>query len=279
MSLLSEVNSRSPPSMEIDECWGAGGKESASESGEFVQRLVELGQLTEAADQTRHWESLKEQFDVKRLVHSPVLMRFLHSCVKENNWPESIICDILLLGGSGPHVVNILDRANEKSSLNVLTASNHSSFPERVLVWSLSAAMAELKSNEHAAIGELDFILRREFSHDHLVGALRSLDSTEAVALLDFLTVKIRQCPLRATPDKAGVEQLSRWMGAVVDAHPTTYTSDNNEALLRDALTVVEEKLDLLAEYDLIEKVLTKSFSLDRRSKSAGKYSVHFLSF
>ena len=32
-------------------------------------------------------------------------------------------------------------------------------------------------------------------------------------------------------------------MGAVVDAHPTTYTSDDNETLLREALNVVEEKV------------------------------------
>lgn len=143
-------------------------------------------------------------------------------------------------------MVNILDRANEKSCLNVLTASNHPSFPERVLVWSLSAAMKQLKSSDSetdVTIGELDFLLCRDFSHDHLVGALRSLDSNEAVAILDFLTVKIRQCPLKPSPKKAGVEQLSKWMGAVIDAHPTTYTSDNNESLLREALNVVEEKV------------------------------------
>ena len=84
------------------------------------------------------------------------------------------MCDILRLGGAGPHVVNVLDRANEKSDLSVLTASSHSSFPERVLVWSLSAAMKELgKGKSDTSFKELDFLLCRDFSHDHLVGALR----------------------------------------------------------------------------------------------------------
>ena len=73
---------------------------------------------------------------------------------------------------------------------------------------------------------------------------LRCLDSTEAVALLDFLTVKIRQCPLKREDGKAGVEQLAKWMGAVIDAHPTTYTLDGNDVILRDAMAAVDEKVN-----------------------------------
>ena len=78
------------------------------------------------------------------------------------------------------------------------------------------------------------------------------MDSTEAVALLDFLTIKIRQCPLKGDEGKAGVEQLAKWMGAVIDAHPTTYTLDGNDIILRDAMTAVEEKvLSTLKNFDL----------------------------
>ena len=109
------------------------------------------------------------------------------------------------------------------------------------------------KTCEDHEIRELDFLLCRDFSHDHLVGALRSLDSNEAVALLDFLTVKIRQCPLKPTEKKAGIEQLTKWMGAVVDAHPTTYTSDENQTMLSEALSVVEEKVKFYSKKKIIK--------------------------
>ena len=189
-----------------------------------------------------------------------IYILYLFILILENDWPEEIICDILSLGASGPHAVNILDKANEKSSLNVLTSSNHNSFPERVLVWSLSAAMKHLKSDKgekesEITIGQLDFLLCRDFSHNHLVGALRSLETAEAAALLEFLTEKIKGCPLKSTKKKAGVEQLSKWMGAVIDAHPTTYTLDENESMLRAALASVEEKVK-----NRVFKLFIKSF-------------------
>jgi len=140
----------------------------------------------------------------------------------------------------------MLDVANQRAAHNVVTAAKDPCFPERVLVWSIAAEIeraAKSESNDTDSFNEIDFLLNRDFCHTYLVGALKALDTTKAVALLDFLTAKIRLCPIKARDKKAGIDQISRWVGAVIDAHPSTYSDEENAKILREALAVVQEKV------------------------------------
>ena len=120
---------------------------------------------------------------------------------------------------------------------------NEQPSPNRKL---LIVAFPKLKTdfrNDADTFNELDFLLNRDFCHTYLVGALKALDTTKAVALLDFLTAKIRICPIKAGDKKAGIDQISRWVGAVIDAHPSTYSDEENAKMLMEALAVVQEKV------------------------------------
>lgn len=70
---------------------------------------------------------------------------------------------------------------------------------------------------------------------------MRGLDSAIAIALLDFLINKTRQAKF---DDNVGIGALAAWIGAVVDAHPTTINNDGNEEYLNEALQVVNAKVD-----------------------------------
>jgi len=108
-------------------------------------------------------------------------------------------------------------------------------------------------------------LLKRPFSHNHLVGALRGLESNLTIVLLDFLInkgiliillfilikiiinlLKVKKTSKWKTEDENEINiiELAAWIGAVVDAHPTTITTDGNEEYLREALAVVNTKVD-----------------------------------
>ena len=70
---------------------------------------------------------------------------------------------------------------------------------------------------------------------------MRGLDSAIAIALLDFLINKTRQAKF---DDTVGIKALAGWIGAVVDAHPTTINNDGNEEYLNEALQVVNAKVN-----------------------------------
>ena len=105
----------------------------------------------------------------------------------------------------------------------------------------------------------LDALLSRSFSHNHLVGSLRGLDSNVAIVFLDFLVNKGTLLPINVinTPQHSllakttnftnenGVDlmKLCAWIGAVVDAHPTTISADGNEEYLVEALAVINSKV------------------------------------
>ena len=82
----------------------------------------------------------------------------------------------------------------------------------------------------------------RQFSHNHLVGALRGLDSDIAIVLLDFLINKTRVATFNSS-STVGINELTAWIGAIVDAYPTTITTDGNEEDLSGALQVVNDKV------------------------------------
>ena len=60
------------------------------------------------------------------------------------------------------------------------------------------------------------------------------------IALLDFLINKTRNASFS---DNLSIIDLTAWIGAVIDAHPTTINSDGNEDYLNEALQVVNEKV------------------------------------
>ena len=87
--------------------------------------------------------------------------------------------------------------------------------------------------------------------------------------------------------------KLCAWIGAVVDAHPTTISADGNEEYLVEALAVINSKvenfiilanwlelnkfqLELLSEYDTIEKLFMKN-RRQQEQQTSGKYSVEIL--
>ena len=112
------------------------------------------------------------------------------------------------MGAAGPHVASLLDKANKLSSDRVLASSNSILLPERALVWTLEQLVKKMTDNQHedASLGFFrniwdyehflylfhtsDALLSRSFSHNHLVGSLRGLDSNVAIVFLDFLVNK-----------------------------------------------------------------------------------------
>ena len=112
------------------------------------------------------------------------------------------------MGAAGPHVAALLDKANKLSSDRVLASSNSILLPERALVWTLEQLVKKMTDNQHedASLGLFrniwdyehflylfdtsDALLSRSFSHNHLVGSLRGLDSNVAIVFLDFLVNK-----------------------------------------------------------------------------------------
>jgi len=247
--------------------WSGDGSVNAAEDDD----LTNLSNSTTNEHADKLWSKLKSKYEMGDLIHMPGVMHFLHKCTNGDLWPESILCEIVSNGASGPYVAAMLDRAYEKSSTKVLLSvlnSSSPSLPERALVWALEAS---IKNNNDQ--GSLDNLLKRQFSHNHLVGALRGLDSTVVIALLDFLINKTRNASFS---DNLSIIDLTAWIGAVIDAHPTTINSDGNEDYLNEALQVVNEKLELLAEFDTIDKLLAKN-RLRSEQRSGGKYSVEIL--
>ena len=119
--------------------------------------------------------------------------------------------------------------------------------------------------NNDFQINHSDHLLRRQFSHNHLVGALRGMDSGMAIVLLDFLINKTRSAPFASKEGAVGIDDLARWIGAVIDAHPTTITNDGNEESLTDALQLVNDKSltffqILVFEILMIQSILSLSF-------------------
>jgi len=279
MSLLSQIRSRSPPLEHFE-------KNGKIQNGVDLGSIEKLISAETVEEKNTIWQKLKESSDMTTLIHSPATMKFLNSCVRESSddsWPENIIIDLLSLGCAGPHVVGMLDVANQRAAHDIVTAAKDPCFPERVLVWSIAAEIeraAKSESNDADSFNELDFLLNRDFCHTYLVGALKSLDTTKAVALLDFLTAKIRLCPIKAGDKKAGIDQISRWVGAVIDAHPSTYSDEENAKMLMEALAVVQEKIDLLEELEKIDKICNhRNAKGTKRKRKKGRYSVSVLKF
>ena len=82
MSLLSHINSRSPPSAEIEEMEWAAETPLETKESLFAQRLVELGEITDKKKGLKKWREIKETKNIEKLVHSPGVMRFLYRCIK-----------------------------------------------------------------------------------------------------------------------------------------------------------------------------------------------------
>ena len=90
-----------------------------------------------------------------------------------------------------------------------------------------------------------------------MVGSLRGLDSNVAIVFLDFLVnkgmylhytnefIKFRLAKTTNFTNETGVDlmKLCAWIGAVVDAHPTTISADGNEEYLVEALAVINSKV------------------------------------
>ena len=66
----------------------------------------------------------------------------------DDSWPENIIIDLLSLGCAGPHVVGMLDVANQRAAHDIVTAAKDPCFPERVLVWSIAAEIERAAKSE-----------------------------------------------------------------------------------------------------------------------------------
>lgn len=80
MTLFSQINSRSPPSSEIDEVsWISS---TNRDNDGFEKKLVELSQSTDNGKITQIWSEIKKNRNIERLIHSPGLMRFLYKCIR-----------------------------------------------------------------------------------------------------------------------------------------------------------------------------------------------------
>jgi len=191
--MLKNIRSKSPDQFHVlDQLWGAkatAGTESVSPTDDALLRRLAEGDHTA-------WGHLcqRRPASLQGLVHSPAVMKFLHKCASDNIWPEETICAILQAGAMGPYVTAVLDKANEKGATKVLLASNSQTLPERALVWALETSIKSLSTDTEQSDQKenLDHLLSRTFSHNHLVGALRGLDSSTAIALFDFLIYKAK---------------------------------------------------------------------------------------
>ena len=108
-----------------------------------------------------------------------------------------------------------------------------------------------------------------------MVGSLRGLDSNVAIVFLDFLVnkgmylhytnefIKFRLAKTTNFTNETGVDlmKLCAWIGAVVDAHPTTISADGNEEYLVEALAVINSKVKtfLKIRYLSAENLETKN--------------------
>ena len=83
MSLLSHINSRSPPSAEIDEMdWSGEAAQEAQTESLFAQQLIELGEIKDKKKGLKKWREIKNTENIEKLIHSPGVMRFLYRCIK-----------------------------------------------------------------------------------------------------------------------------------------------------------------------------------------------------
>merc|ERR1711953_213029 len=256
--MLKNVKASSPDPIGIVEItWNEKGEFTKSENKDLDYLLKEL--LNENSAKNA-WENIRTLPDLNIIINSPGIMKFLQRCNHGSYWPEDIISEILEAGATGPHVTAILDKAHKLSSSKVITATNSQSLPERALVWALESSIRKLSQDQSESNEtNLDVILKRPFSHNHLVGALRGLDSNLTIALLDFLINKAKKTDKWSEDADVNIIDLAAWIGAVIDAHPTTITTDGNEEYLTEALAVVNTKLEILNEHDELDKLLLKS--------------------